>query len=398
MKNLILAFLILPVCSWTCIAPGADRILHCNIDRTDVNLFLPGEVKVVRGVLINPADTSVGTGTVWGESCRHWGMAHMGVMLENVDKRNNRPNTLKGVIAAALKEFADKTSHPEMINVPLAFGGMSKGGGWSAELGQFYAERTIAFNNVCGWVGKPDKDLSMPAVIIIGGVPDGFKMLDAIPTQFEPARKNRAPWCLALQWGNAHNYGNANALAFPFLDAVIAARVPQAADPTTGPMKLKPMRVEDGWLGDRETWNTNCASIASYNDYNGDKASAAWLPNRYVAYVWRSFVSKDPPLQVVAQTTDGRLKTLPFKPTDKRFSIVPHDASVELMAEVRPGVEIRRVVFYDGDVRLGETAVTPFRLRWTQLPAGPRTVYAEYTTADGKIGVSNPVLVLRTAK
>jgi len=215
-----------------------------------------------------------------------------------VDKRNNRPNTLKKVIAAALQEFAVKTSHSELVDAPLAFGGMSKGGGWSAELGQFYAGRTIAFNNVCGWVGKPDKDLSMPAVVVIGGVPDGFKMLDAIATQYEPARKGGAPWCLALQWGNAHDYGNANALAVPFLDAVIAARLPQKVDPVVRPAKLKPMRLEDGWLGDRSTWETHYATIAKYADYRGDKAAASWLPNRYVAYTWRSFVSQSPPVQI----------------------------------------------------------------------------------------------------
>ncbi len=63
----------------------------------------------------------------------------------------------------------------------------------AGELGQTLAGRTVAFNNVCGWVGRPDKDLSMPAVIVIGGVPDGFKMLDAIPIQYEPARRNGAP-------------------------------------------------------------------------------------------------------------------------------------------------------------------------------------------------------------
>ncbi len=391
-----LSLVILALLSASC-AAAEDMVLHTNIDRTDVNLFLPGGLKVVRGVLVNPADANVGPGSVWGESCRHWDMAHMGLMLENVDKRNNRPNRLKKVIAAAMKEFAAKTAHPELIDAPLAFGGMSKGGGWSAELGQFYAERTIAFNNVCGWAGKPDQDLSMPAVIVIGGIPDGFKMLDAIPTQYEPVRRSGAPWCLALQWGNAHNYGNANALAFPFLDAVIAARLPPRSS-AAGPVKLKPMRVEDGWLGDRGTWETNYAAVTAYADYKGDKASAAWLPNRYVAHAWRSFVSKDPPVQIVAETADGRLKTPPFKPMDKRFLIVPPGIGALLTAEVQPGAEIRKITFCDGDARLGEAAALPFRFSWPQVPGGPRAVFAEYTTADGKAGVSNPVLVLRADK
>jgi hypothetical protein len=394
MKTLPCTFLILFACSWACHAPAEDTVLHTNIDRTDVSLFLPDGLKVVCGVLINPADTSVGAGTAWGESCRHWGMAQLGLMLENVDKRNNRPNTLKKVIAASLREFAARTSHPEIIDAPLAFGGMSKGGGWSAELGQFYAERTIAFNNVCGWVGRPDQDLSMPAVIVIGGIADGFKMLGAIGSQYEPARNRGAPWCLALQWGNAHNYGNANALALPFLDAVIAARVPRTVDRAAGPVKLKPMRLEDGWLGDRGTWESNQATVAPYAGYQGDKRTAAWLPNRYVAFVWRSFVSKDPPVQIVAATLDGKLAIEDFRPTDKRFLIVGRDEAVRLQARARGTGKIRSVALFDGDNKLGEATGPEFSLTWSHIPAGPRAVFAEYVTADGAHGLSNPVAVI----
>ncbi len=371
-----------------------DAILHANIERTDANLFIPGGVKVIRGVLINPADKSVGPGTVWGECCRHWGMAHLGLMLENVDKRNNRPNTLRKVIEASLKEFAEKSGHPELINAPFLFGGMSKGGGWSAELGQGYASRTIAFNNVCGWVGKPDANLSMPAVIVIGGIPDGFKMLDAIPTQYEPARKKGALWGLAIQWGNAHNYGNANSLAFPFLDAIIAARIPANAKPFDGPVRLADIDPKAGWLGDRTTWESNNATIAPYADYRGEKELASWLPNRYTAHVWRSFVSKDPPVQLGAATQDGKLALPVFKPTEKRFLLVPKGAPLKLSAQMRPDAKVRKVAFYDGDILLGEKADAPFELLWQRIPPGPRSIFIEYTRPDGSICFSNPALIV----
>lgn len=41
---------------------------------------------VIKAVLINPADKDADPGTVWGESVRILVCAHMGVMLENVDK------------------------------------------------------------------------------------------------------------------------------------------------------------------------------------------------------------------------------------------------------------------------------------------------------------------------
>ena len=394
MKLRIILFAVIATLAVNTICHAADQVLSTNIQQTDVNLFIPENAKVIRGVLINPADKNVGVGTVWGESCRHWGMAHMGIMLENVDKRNNRPKTIKNVIEASLKEFAQKSNHPELVNAPFLFGGMSKGGGWSAEIGQDLGPRTIAFNNVCGWVGKPEKDLSMPAIIVIGGVSDGFKMLEAIGTQYEPARAKGATWCLALQWGNAHNYGNANALAFPFLDAVIGARLPKDADPTKGVVNLIDIRPEDGWLGDRATWELNYATITSFADYKGDRQLASWLPNRYVAHVWRSFVSKDPPVQLSVASADGKLSAPPFKPIQKRFVIIPAGTSLKLTPEISAGVQIRKAAFYDGDIRLGESDKAPFDFAWEQIPAGPRSVFIEYTTADGTTGVSNPVLVI----
>lgn len=382
-----------------CFLPAAstcaqDTVLHTNVERTDANLFLPAGVKVIRGVLINPADKKVGPGSVWDESCRHWGFAHLGLMLEEVDKRNNRPSTLRKVIDAALKEFAEKSGHAELVTAPFVFGGMSKGGGWSAELGQGYAARTIAFNNVCGWVGKPDKDLSMPAVIVIGGIPDGFKMLDAVGTQYEPARKKGAAWCLAIQWGNAHNYSNANALAFPFLDAVITSRLPRDANPADGPVKLKDMKPEDGWLGDGATWESTHATIAAYGEFKGDKERAVWLPNRYVAFAWRSFVSKDPPVQLDVATADGKLKAASFTPTAKRSLIVPRGSAVTLTAYAGSGTAFQKVSFYDGDHLLGESNAAPFAFTWQNIPDGPRAVFIAYTTGDGNVGYSNPVLVL----
>jgi hypothetical protein len=380
------------------LARAEDAVFHTNIEKTDVNLFVPDGLKSIRGILINPADKSVGGGTVWGECCRHWGMVHMGIMLENVDKRNNRPNTLRKVIDEALKQFAVESKHPDLVNAPFLFGGMSKGGGWSAELGQGFAGRTIAFNNVCGWVGKPDADISMPAVFVIGGIPDGFKMLDSIATQYEPARQKGAAWCMAIQWGNGHNYGNANALAMPFLDSVINARLPNGADGDKNPGHLAKIKLDDGWLGDRRTWGTNNATIAAYADYQGDKEVAAWLPNRYTAHVWRSFVSNDPPVQLHAESEDGKYVLAPFKPANKRFLVVPDGQSLNLNPEIRVGTTLQKIAFFDGDALVGEAMEPPYQIVWRHIPPGPRSIFIEYVTADGSTGFSNPALIVTTPK
>jgi len=42
-------------------------------------------------------------------------------------------------------------------------------------------------------VPDADKDLSAGGLIVIGATPDGFKMLDAIPKNYDPARAQAAP-------------------------------------------------------------------------------------------------------------------------------------------------------------------------------------------------------------
>ncbi len=375
---------------------NADKevVLHKNIERTDVNLFLPAKVAVFRAISINPADKSVGPGSTWGETLRSLSAAQMGVMLENVDKRSNRAGVIAKVIEAALKQFAAESHHPELVHVSFLFGGFSKGGGWSATLGQEFGPRTIAFNNVCGWVGEPEKDLSMGGVIIIGGIPDGFKMLDAIPTQYEPARKKGAPWTLALQWDCAHDYANANTLAMPLFAACVRARLPENASPVKGPVKLNALKLEDGWLGDRTTWETNYATIAKYADYRGDKDAASWLPDKYVACVWRSFVSKLPPVQIAAAAKDGGAKLPDFSPKVKRTLIVPQGSAVTLGAAIKAGTKVASLDYYEGDVLLGSVKPDRTEFIWENITAGPRAVYIEYTLADGKKGVSNPALVI----
>jgi hypothetical protein len=106
-----------------------DAILHTMIDGVDINLWIPDGVKTLRGVWVDPANAQVGgdpkdpSSAVWEETCRNLDCGRVGMILQDMN-RNNRPTILQKALLAALKEFAAKSGHPELEQMPLCFSGM----------------------------------------------------------------------------------------------------------------------------------------------------------------------------------------------------------------------------------------------------------------------------------
>jgi hypothetical protein len=113
-----------------------DAILRTTVDGVEINIWIPAGVNPLRGAVVDPANAKVGSdpanpsAAVWEEAFRNLDCAHVGMILQDMN-RNNRPTILHKALVAALKEFAQKSGHPEIEHMPLCFSGMSKGGGWS---------------------------------------------------------------------------------------------------------------------------------------------------------------------------------------------------------------------------------------------------------------------------
>lgn len=350
---------------------GEDLLLNKTIDGVKVRLWIPEDTAKVRGLLVNPADINVGSGG-WPETMRPLGFGQVGLMIDDLQRRN-RPTVIREALVKALAEFAVSEGRPELTEVPFLFCGFSKGGGWSAEFAFKLPKRTIAYGNVCCWVSKWDQAdefaRKVPGLFIIGSVTDGYKMLDAIPTQYDPARKLGAPWSLALQWGSAHDYDNASALVLPYFEAVVANRL--NPDGT-----LRELSIDSGWFGDRSDTPT-LPQIAAAADYKGDKGAAVWLPDRYTAFNWRAFIAKDPPVRIEA---DG----LPAK--GKRTMLIKNGETLALRAAVKDGVKVEGIQFFDGD--------TPIDAAWKPTRPGAHSIHVAFIGPDGNPGVSNPALVV----
>jgi hypothetical protein len=380
-------------------ASGEDAILRTAIDGVEINLWIPAGVTTLRGAIVDPANPRVGSDpanssvAVWEETFRELDCAHIGMILKDMN-RGNRPAILHGALIAALAEFSEKSGHREIESMPLCFAGMSRGGGWSVSTAFRMPERAVAYVSVVGWIADPKSEealLRIPGLFVIGGVPDAFKMLDAIPKDYDPGRRRGALWALALQWGAAHDWNNADGLVVPFLDDLFHLRVPAPGAPAGGRVELKALKPEDGWLGDRSTWDGNFAAVAPWADYRGDRAAAVWLPDRKLAFLWRSFVSKDPPVRIEVSTSDGKAK-LPAVP--KRSMVVEAGSALVLETAIGEGTDVRKVTFYDGEATIGEAAGQPWKAAWEKPPSGPHGVFAMWEAHSGARGVSNPALVV----
>ena len=389
---LTLAFL-LAGARWSPAAERADRLLHTTVEsvNVDVDLFIPKESNPVRGILVHATGYKVKTSGRWATLCRELGFAHL-VTKINL-KGNNRPRRLREGMLAALEEFAADQKMPELTQVPRAGVGMSAGGMCIPMLIE-EPEKLLTNAVSCSWVTDPEKigpeRAAIPELYVIGAKPDAFKMLPAIEKFYVPAVSAGYPWALGLQHECKHDWANSGTLFVPWIRAIAAMRIPEGIEPGR-PVALKPVDFNSGWYGDRSTINGQFASVVPADEYQGEPGNVVWLPDRATAYAWRAWQTKDSPVQLTAQTTDGKIKLPAFNPR-KSFGVsVPPGGALTLGVDVADGLDVSDVRFYHGDTLLGE-ADTSGKFVWKTSAKGAYAVWVEYKTG-GETAVTNPALI-----
>jgi len=373
-------------------APAADQTFGGDYGPVHADIFIP-EVKVVRGVILHSMNAAFKPDDKWADLCRELGFAHVVTSIN--PKATSRPDKLAAALTTCLKDFAAKSGHPELVNVPRVGVGHSAGG---MVIGVLIRDPSTTLTTCidCSWVFDPTKldadAKQVPMLFSMGAIPDGFKMLPAIEQHFVPARKEGLPWGMGVQWGCGHTFANAGTLMFPWIKAVVRIRLDPAGDPTKGPVKLLPVKIEDGWLGDRASTDGTFATVAAWADYKGDRASAAWFPDRATAEVWRAWQTNKSPVILEASTADGTAKLPAFDPKKSRDLQVPAGIGAKLSVSVKPGTPVSKVEFFSGDQVIGVATAAPWEFSWEKPTPGCHAVYARWTGADGKPGVSNPSL------
>jgi hypothetical protein len=381
---------------------AADFLYSNKFDNVVAEVFVPGDTPVVRGMIVHAANYALKPGDRWAEFGRSIGFGHVALNMDNVRSAGNRGPRLRAALDKALKECAEQTGRPELLHVPFVGTGHSAGGLVTPTL-LATPERVITLTIDCGWVSDPKKlkpaDKSVPQLFTLGAIPDDFKMLPGIESNFVPARAEGLPWALGLQHGCAHDFGNAAVLQIAWMSGIITARLPAEADTRTGLPKLRDLKLEDGWLGDIDSVSNWWATVAPWPEYKGDRARAAWFPNRAAAYVWRAWQTKDSPVTIEVAAADGSIKLPAWNPKAARDLMLNLGVAVHLSVNLKADAPLRQVQFYDGDVLLGVAKAAPWRFVWLAPAAGAHTVHAVWANADGERGAVNPALVvIRGAK
>jgi hypothetical protein len=281
---------------------GRDPVLGGARDKVFFNIWLPSDVKVVRGAVCNPFSRDEPVRSHWKAACQHWKSAYLQTDFDAVKKEE------LALLKMALNDLAKRSGHPELANLPLCFTGMSRGGGMSMQLAERMPERTIASVPVCLEVGPSSEMTRKIPVLTIFGEKDGMQMTKLL-TRLPAERKLDARWGVAVQWGRRHEFGQANNLSFVFLDDVIARRLPSEIG-VRKPVVLKDLPLNVGWLGDPVSWASDGkrALIHRWNDFKGDRTQTCWLPSERTAAVWQALVSatKDITITEPAGLGDGQ--------------------------------------------------------------------------------------------
>lgn len=383
MTRTLILVLLLP-----CIV-GADRVLKTQVGDVDTQIFIPDSGRPLRAIVVHAANYKLSDSDRWAVLCRQMNLAHVAMNIPNVQKATNRGNKLHTALHQGLKEFAEKSGRKELVHLPFAGTGHSAGGLVTGVLLRS-PERTITNCVDCGWVMDSTKltpeARHVPALFTMGAIPDAFKMLPAIEQHYEPARKAGLPWGLGVQWGCAHDFGNSAAMMVPWIATLIETRVPADADATQGPPALKPVKLEEGWLGDRATIDSVFPAIAAWSDYAGDKAAAVWFPNRQVAYVWRSWQAREA-LSLNARAGEAQLPPRNLKKANDLM--IAFGINIELSLNIG-AARVSNIRYFDGDTALG----TGPAFTWKQPARGWHVVHAQYVDAAGKPAVTNPALII----
>lgn len=352
-------------------------------DKVIAAITIPDGVKTVRGVVVNPFYVPAAKQEHWGAATAHWDFAMIGANFADV-----KNDEMAARLQDLLNDFAKQSGHAELKHAPMCFVGMSAGGGMSTRFAELFPDRTIAAAPVCLEVGPRSKESYAVPMVTIFGERDG-KQMEKLAEKLPTLRAEGARFATAVQWRLRHDFARANNMAMPFFDHAIRLRLPADASYKDGPPKLRDIPLNTGWLGDRSSWKTSNPRIAPAAGYTGDDAHAAcWLPDRYTAYVWRSFVSHEPSLNIKSPAGMG---------DGEPFKAFPTGEPVTVTINVKGDAKFASVTLMDGDRKLADCKPGDggaFTATFTPDKAGIVTLIVEGKTDGGEVVVSKPNVIV----
>ena len=290
--------------------PGALRypVVH--------TAWIPPGVKTLRGLIVHQHGCGEGscrsglTGAFdlhWQALARKHDCALLAPSYEQPEKEEcqlwcDPRNGSDAAFQRFLADLGSQSGHPEIATVPWALWGHSGGGHWAGGMLLTHPDRVVAAwlrSGVPLLEADPDRPrirphelpaaaLAVPMMCNLGTkegvtVKDGrfANVWPANEAFFKAVRSRGGLIGVAVDPLTAHECGNQRYMAIAWLDACLAARLPE-----TGGGPLRDLRATAAWLTALD--GTEAVPAA---DYRGDPGQAIWLPNEAVARAWKHYIA-----------------------------------------------------------------------------------------------------------
>ncbi len=392
--------------------------------------WVPEDVDAVRGVIVLNGWPNDGR---WNEAAAYWKFAVLRINTDgygaDIDENDPKLGHLKkgrtAMITAlvhGLRRLGEVTGHPEIEHVPLVTSGFSRYSPSAQIYMAAFPDRALCFLNGNGgggdgdsaeqqlvWKQTPSQGLQCEWENILSGGDKG-QLLD----RWWKRPEGNLSMC-GMTWRVYHNPHTFADLGIVFVDQVIQRRIPENWNPKKGPVKLRPVKFEEGWLGSHEGWRVPVEEIfktdnenqpiAPYKKFKGDKARASWLISEEMAWHWRAFNSRYPLAHVIQP---GQANIVYYDNENK--PPVAHlecgvRAGVPFNAAVRGDTHnLAKIEFFANNIALGETKTftggeaplggTRYAVASIEATIEKPGIYglmARYTTEDGTIGWTRPL-------
>jgi hypothetical protein len=295
------------------------------------------------------------------------------------------------VMQSALKQLADETKHPELVNAPYAVTGFSAGGGYTRLLMKADPGKVIA-GVVVGSTMKLRGELTddhrhVPMCIINGELEHDPGEGPGMAKQLEPVLAEQRPkgalWGWMAVQGVGHEFAGQEVLSMPILDAAVRLRYPADADVRKGPVKLRPVELESGWVADNTTWTSGLTAITPAKEFKGNVAKSSWLLNEDIAFIYRAYSTLHWPLKITSPD-----------PMSAKGEVFDAGSAVTIVVDDSKFAGWKKLELYDGAKKVGELTEGPARFTVKELIAGYHAYSILGTDAKGGVRPSNPVLVV----
>ncbi|HYW94620.1 MAG TPA: hypothetical protein VE870_03430 [Bacteroidales bacterium] len=277
-----------------------------------IKMWIPPGVHPVKGVFISGHGGGGGDSRDFArdENMRAFAM-RLGFAVAGLHNFPGRRAYEQGapVFFHVMDEFAKLGNHPELANLPFVMYGSSNGGATTYGFVNYAPERAICFVTNVSAGGRPeipvDEALKVPGIFIVGKFDALMRQrgIDRAREIVTEARKRNARWAWAMEL-KGHQDGSSFDVYMKLVEQSVKARYPENGNPSKGPVNLKDIPVEAGWLVDPASWDSGLTYVDAYNTYKGDRQAAGWVLNKDMAYVYRSMATHHNPVSVKVREFD----------------------------------------------------------------------------------------------